>query len=210
MPTKRWEKREREYPASIASDPLCPVTAHISKASYNTLNNTPRLKNTDSDPDGVNKTKQSMRIENLFQKVANKMPMFRKQKPTKTKTSSIFLPRSVCVHVYFSKYLGSRSLKSKDSLVSELSDNLCGCFKLRRAQPNGRCLCLKNQESNTRLTQECHRLSLERESSFAEAKGVYIYVKYRYIYRLCYTAVIELHPGRSAVSDHPLPESRRK
>lgn len=182
MPTKRWEKREREYPASIASDPLCPVTAHISKASYNTLNNIPRLKNTDSDPGGVNKTKQSMRIENLFQKVANKMPMFRKQKPTKTKTFSIFLPISVCVQVCFSKYLGSRPLKSKDNLVSELSDNLCGCFKLRRAQPNGRCLCLKNQDSSTRLTQQCHKLFVECESSFAEVKGVYIHFIYRYIY----------------------------
>lgn len=55
--------------------------------------------------------------------------MFRKQKPTnqpktkpQTKTSSIFLPESVRVHVYFSKYLGRRPLKSKDNAETKLSD----------------------------------------------------------------------------------------
>lgn len=63
---KRWEKRERAYPASIASDPLCPVTAHISKASCNTFNNIPRLENTDSNPDDLNKTKQRKHEDRKF------------------------------------------------------------------------------------------------------------------------------------------------
>lgn len=62
LPTKKWGERERAYPASIASDPLCPVTAHnISKASCNTFSNIPCLENTDSNPDDLNKTKKAWR-----------------------------------------------------------------------------------------------------------------------------------------------------
>lgn len=61
VPTKRWEKREEAYPASTASDPLCPVTAHISTASYNTFNNIPCLENTHCNPDDLNKTKHEDR-----------------------------------------------------------------------------------------------------------------------------------------------------
>lgn len=69
LPTcqQKGEKRERAYPASIASDPFCPVTAqNISKASYNTFNNIPRLENTDSNPDDLNKTKQRKHEDRKF------------------------------------------------------------------------------------------------------------------------------------------------
>lgn len=58
LSTKRWEKRERAYPASITNDPLCPVIVqNISKASYNTFNNIPCLENTDSNPDDLKQNK---------------------------------------------------------------------------------------------------------------------------------------------------------
>ncbi|KAF2985585.1 hypothetical protein EK904_004457 [Melospiza melodia maxima] len=69
-----------------------------------------------------------------------------------------------------------RPLKSKDNLSSELSDKVTifvviSNLEEHRAQPNERRSCLTNQDSNTRLTQQCHRLSLECESSFAEVEG---------------------------------------
>lgn len=52
LSTKRWEKTESTYPASITDDPLCPVIAQkSSKASYNNSNNITCLENTDSNPE---------------------------------------------------------------------------------------------------------------------------------------------------------------